>query len=136
MWHFERLGVASYQRTYVGVAPVREILGVVHAEQAVPHCRAPCRWGPNRISDSHSGMAPLKRYFTGEEQPPGRDPSNVQPCIRTRDIEDVGDRHHLTFCEMLGSWSIGGYFEARAVERSNGWSTPGSPEVMIAGRKS
>ncbi len=64
----------------------------------------------------NSGMAPLKRYFTGEEQPPARDLCNVQPCIRTRDIEDVGDRHHLTFFEMLGSWSIGGYFKDRAVE--------------------
>jgi alanyl-tRNA synthetase len=41
---------------------------------------------------------------------------NVQPCIRTRDIEDVGDRHHLTFFEMLGSWSINNSFKERAIE--------------------
>ncbi len=45
----------------------------------------------------NSGMAPLKRYFTGEDRPAHPDLCNVQPCIRTTDIEDVGDRHHLTF---------------------------------------
>jgi alanyl-tRNA synthetase len=64
----------------------------------------------------NSGMAPLKPYFTGQLQPPSRELCNVQPCIRTTDIEDVGDRHHLTFFEMLGSWSIGGYFKERAIE--------------------
>jgi alanyl-tRNA synthetase len=64
----------------------------------------------------NSGMAPLKRYFTGEERPPHPDLTNVQPCIRTRDIDDVGDRHHLTFFEMLGSWSINHYFKDRAIE--------------------
>src|SRR5690349_2003184 len=51
----------------------------------------------------NSGMAPLKPYFTGAVQPPHPDLCNVQPCIRTIDIDDVGDRHHLTFFEMLGS---------------------------------
>jgi alanyl-tRNA synthetase len=64
----------------------------------------------------NSGMAPLKAYFTGVKKPPAPNLCNVQPCIRTRDIDDVGDRHHLTFFEMLGSWSIGGYFKQRAVE--------------------
>ncbi|HWS53002.1 MAG TPA: alanine--tRNA ligase [Pyrinomonadaceae bacterium] len=64
----------------------------------------------------NSGMAPLKRYFTGEAEPPHPDLCNVQPCIRTRDIEDVGDRHHLTFFEMMGSWSINNYFKERAIE--------------------
>ena len=64
----------------------------------------------------NSGMAPLKPYFTGAKKPPHPDLCNVQPCIRTRDIDDVGDRHHLTFFEMLGSWSIGRYFKERAVE--------------------
>ena len=64
----------------------------------------------------NSGMAPLKPYFTGEETPPRPDLCNVQPCIRTRDIDDVGDRHHLTFFEMLGSWSIDNYFKERAIE--------------------
>src|SRR5262245_14967609 len=64
----------------------------------------------------NSGMAPLKKYFTGESEPPNPDLCNVQPCIRTRDIEDVGDRHHLTFFEMMGSWSINNYFKEHAIE--------------------
>lgn len=64
----------------------------------------------------NSGMAPLKKYFVGEAVPPHPDLCNVQPCLRTKDIEDVGDRHHLTFFEMLGSWSINNYFKERAVE--------------------
>lgn len=64
----------------------------------------------------NSGMAPLKPYFTGTKKPPHPDLCNVQPCIRTIDIDDVGDRHHLTLFEMMGSWSIGNYFKERAVD--------------------
>jgi alanyl-tRNA synthetase len=64
----------------------------------------------------NSGMAPLKKYFTGEKVPPAPELCDVQGCIRTKDIDDVGDRHHITYFEMLGSWSIGGYFKERAVE--------------------
>ena len=64
----------------------------------------------------NAGMAPLKPYFLGEAVPPAPDLCNVQPCVRTVDIADVGDRHHLTFFEMLGSWSIDNYFKDRAVE--------------------
>src|SRR5215831_20371988 len=64
----------------------------------------------------NAGMAPLKPYFLGEALPPAPDLCNVQPCVRTVDIGDVGDRHHMTFFEMLGSWSIDHYFKDRAVE--------------------
>lgn len=64
----------------------------------------------------NSGMAPLKPYFTGAATPDSPRLCNVQPCIRTKDIDDVGDRHHLTYFEMMGSWSIGDYFKDRAVE--------------------
>jgi alanyl-tRNA synthetase len=64
----------------------------------------------------NSGMAPLKKYFTGELVPPHPDLCNVQGCVRTKDIDDVGDRHHITYFEMLGSWSIGNYFKDRAIE--------------------
>ena len=64
----------------------------------------------------NSGMAPLKKYFLGLETPPSPRLANVQACIRTNDIEDVGDRHHLTFFEMLGSWSIGDYYKEKAIE--------------------
>lgn len=64
----------------------------------------------------NAGMAPLKDYFTGVRTPPTPNLTNVQPCIRTIDIDDIGDRHHLSFFEMMGSWSIGEYFKDRAVE--------------------
>jgi len=64
----------------------------------------------------NSGMAPLKNYFLGREVPPSPRLVNFQPCIRTKDIDDVGDRHHLTIFEMMGSWSIGDYYKERACE--------------------
>jgi alanyl-tRNA synthetase len=64
----------------------------------------------------NAGMAPLKPYFTGQERPPYPRLCNIQPCLRTIDIDEVGDRHHLTMFEMLGSWSIGDYFKQRAIE--------------------
>lgn len=64
----------------------------------------------------NAGMAPLKDYFTGVRTPPTPNLTNVQPCIRTIDIDDIGDRHHLSFFEMMGSWSIGDYWKDRAVE--------------------
>ena len=56
---------------------------------------------------TNSGMAPLKPYFLGQAEPPSRRLVNVQRCVRTTDIQSVGDIHHLTFFEMLGNWSIG-----------------------------
>lgn len=73
----------------------------------------------------NAGMAPLKDYFTGVRRPPTPNLTNIQPCIRTRDIDDIGDRHHLTFFEMMGSWSIGEYFKDRAIELAH--------ELMIDG---
>jgi alanyl-tRNA synthetase len=64
----------------------------------------------------NAGMTPLKPYFLGESIPPAPDLCNIQPCIRTIDISDVGDRHHLTFFEMLGSWSVDHYLRDRAVD--------------------
>lgn len=63
----------------------------------------------------NSGMAPLKRFFTGEETPVSKRLCNIQPCIRTIDIDEVGDKHHLTSFQMLGSWSIGDYFKKDAI---------------------
>ncbi|MCU4185700.1 alanine--tRNA ligase [Acidiferrimicrobium sp. IK] len=64
----------------------------------------------------NSGMAAIKDYFTGVRTPPTPNLTNIQPCIRTIDIDDIGDRHHLSFFEMMGSWSIGEYWKDRAVE--------------------
>ena len=54
-----------------------------------------------------AGMHPLVPYLLGEKHPMGRRLTNVQKCIRTSDIEEVGDDVHLTFFEMLGNWSLG-----------------------------
>ncbi len=64
----------------------------------------------------NAGMAAIKNYFTGDESPEFPQLCNVQSCIRTIDIDDIGDRHHLTSFQMLGSWSIGAYFKDHAIE--------------------
>jgi len=63
----------------------------------------------------NSGMAPIKDYFTGFQSPPSPRLCNVQPCIRTIDIDSIGDKHHLTSFQMLGSWSINDYFKEKAI---------------------
>ena len=65
-----------------------------------------------------AGMHPLVPFLLGESHPLGRRLVNVQRCIRTGDIEEVGDSSHLTFFEMLGNWSLGDYFK----EDSLAWS--------------
>ncbi len=58
-----------------------------------------------------AGMHPLVPYLLGKDHPQGRRLCDVQKCVRTNDIESVGDNSHLTFFEMLGSWSLGDYFK-------------------------
>jgi alanyl-tRNA synthetase len=65
-----------------------------------------------------AGMHPLIPYFLGQPHPLGKKLANVQKCFRTGDIECVGDSSHLTFFEMLGSWSLGDYFKEEAISLS------------------
>lgn len=65
-----------------------------------------------------AGMHPLVPYLLGQPHPQGKRLTDYQKCIRTGDIEDVGDNSHLTFFEMLGNWSLGDYFKEESIHMS------------------
>jgi len=65
-----------------------------------------------------AGMHPLVPYLLGESHPSGTKLTDFQKCVRTGDIDEVGDETHLTFFEMLGNWSLGEYFKQEAIEFS------------------
>ena len=65
-----------------------------------------------------AGMQPLMPYLLGKTHPQGKRLCNVQGCVRTVDIESVGDASHCTFFEMLGNWSLGDYFKQESISMS------------------
>lgn len=73
-----------------------------------------------------AGMQPLMPYLLGQKHPKGTRLCNVQGCVRTNDIDSVGDKSHVTFFEMLGSWSLGDYFKKERCQ----WSYELLTEVL------
>ena len=65
-----------------------------------------------------AGMHPLVPYLLGEKHPSGNRLTDVQKCVRTEDIDEVGDDTHCTFFEMLGNWSLGDYFKQESISMS------------------
>ena len=75
-----------------------------------------------------AGMHPLVPYLLGEKHPAGNRLCDVQKCVRTGDIDEVGDSSHCTFFEMLGNWSLGDYFKEKMIPWSFEFLT--SPEYL------
>jgi len=65
-----------------------------------------------------AGMQPLVPYLLGQKHPAGDKLADVQKCVRTTDIDDIGDNTHLSFFQMLGNWSLGAYFKEEAIKWS------------------
>ena len=72
----------------------------------------------NTVLFNTAGMQPLIPYLMGQEHPYGKRLVDYQKCIRTNDLDEVGDSYHHTFFEMLGNWSLGDYFKKEAINWS------------------
>ena len=81
-----------------------------------------------------AGMQPLVPYLLGEKHPEGNRITDFQKCVRTNDIDEVGDNRHLTYFEMLGNWSLGDYFKEESIKMSYDFLTKelGIPKEKIS----
>jgi len=72
-----------------------------------------------------AGMQPLVPYLLGQQHPMGKRIVNIQKCVRTGDLDDIGDNRHFSFFEMMGNWSLGDYFKEDAIKWSYEFLTNG-----------
>lgn len=97
-------------------------------ETKAPEMRKHCRSRPAALITNSSedtttlfnvaGMQPLVPYLMGKPHPDGTRLYNIQWCVRTPDMEDIGDERHLTYFEMMWNWSLGDYFKKESIRRS------------------
>jgi len=73
-----------------------------------------------------AGMQPLVPYLLGQEHPMGKRIVDIQKCVRTGDLDDIGDNRHFSFFEMMGNWSLGDYFKEDAIKWSYEFLTNGN----------
>lgn len=88
-----------------------------HGHQVIPSSPVIPENDPSVLFTT-AGMQPLVPYLLGEKHPAGTRIVDYQKCIRTVDIDEVGDNRHLTFFEMLGNWSLGDYFKDESIHMS------------------
>ncbi len=75
-----------------------------------------------------AGMQPLVPYLLGQEHPMGKRIVDIQKCVRTGDLDDIGDNRHFSFFEMMGNWSLGDYFKEDTIKWSYEFLTNGDKE--------
>ena len=82
--------------------------------------------GTTGVMFNVAGMQPLMPYLLGKPHPDGKRLCNIQGCVRTVDIDEVGDTTHFTFFEMMGNWSLGDYFK----KEKTAWSVEFLTKVL------